>query len=95
MPNAAAVNPLMNFAPFLLILVIFYFLMIRPQKQREKEHQNMINALSKNDEVITTGGIHGTVVNVKDKTVVIRVDENVRLEVERNCIVSVQKKQAG
>lgn len=95
MPAAQSVSPLMNFIPLILIFVIFYFLLIKPQKQREKEHQKILNNLAKNDDVITSGGIHGTVVNVKDKTAVIRVDENVRLEVEKNCIVQVAKKEAA
>ncbi|MDD5236985.1 MAG: preprotein translocase subunit YajC, partial [Candidatus Omnitrophica bacterium] len=79
MPTSQGANPLVNLLPLILIFVIFYFLLIRPQKQREKEHQKMLNSVAKNDDVITSGGIHGTVVNVKDKTVIIRVDENVRL----------------
>ena len=93
MPTAQGANPLVNFIPLVLIFVIFYFMLIRPQKQREKDHQKMVNDLSKNDDVVTSGGIHGTVVNVKDKTVIIRVDENVKLEVEKGCIAQVLKKQ--
>jgi preprotein translocase subunit YajC len=73
------------------MLVIFYFLLIRPQKAKEKEHQKMLAALDKNDEVVTTGGIHGTIVAVKDRTVTIRVDENVKIEIEKNCIAYVKK----
>jgi len=93
MPNAQAVNPLVNLLPLILIFVIFYFLLIKPQKQREKDHQKMLSNLVKNDDVVTSGGIHGTVVNVKDKTAIIRVDENVRLEVEKGCIAQIVKKQ--
>jgi preprotein translocase subunit YajC len=70
-------------------------LIIRPQRQREKEHQKVLQNLSKNDEIVTTGGIHGTVVNVKDKTVVVRVDDNVKLEVEKNCVAFVGKIQGA
>ena len=69
MPQAQAINPMMNLLPLLLIFVIFYFLIIRPQKSKEKEHQSMLSSLAKNQEVVTTGGIHGTIVNVKEKTV--------------------------
>ncbi|MBI5145244.1 MAG: preprotein translocase subunit YajC [Candidatus Omnitrophica bacterium] len=85
------VNPIINLFPFLLIFVIFYFLLIRPQKLKEKEHQKLLANVAKNDEVITSGGIHGTVVNTKDKTVVLRVDDNVKIEVEKSCIVQVKK----
>ncbi|MCM8779804.1 MAG: preprotein translocase subunit YajC [Candidatus Omnitrophica bacterium] len=78
-----------------LLFIIIYFLIIKPQRQQQKEHQKMLGNLAKNDEVITSGGIHGTVVNIKDKTVIIRVDDNVRLELEKNCIVQVAKKGAA
>jgi preprotein translocase subunit YajC len=79
----------------LIIFAIFYFLLIRPQKAKEKAHQKMLHNLAKNDEVVTTGGIHGTVVNVKDKTVTLRVDENVKLEVEKSCISYFKNKGAA
>ena len=87
------VSPIMNLVPLILIFVIFYFMLIRPQHKKEKEHKKMMAALNKNDEVVTTGGIHGTIVNVKDKTFVIRVDENVKIEIEKNCVA--YKKQPG
>lgn len=86
MPPPAAVNPLVNFFPLIFIFIIFYFLLIKPQKAKEKEHQKMLANLAKNDEVVTSGGIHGTIVNVKDKTVILRIDENVKIEIEKNCI---------
>ena len=93
MPQAQAVNPLVNLLPLVLILIIFYFLLIKPQKAKEKEHQKMLTSLNKNDEVVTTGGIHGTVAQVKDKTLIIRVDENVKIEVEKNCVAYIKKQQ--
>jgi preprotein translocase subunit YajC len=95
MQPTPAVNPIVNLFPLILIFVVFYFLLIRPQKKQEKEHQKMLKALDKNDQVVTSGGIHGTVVNVKDKTVTLRVDENVKLEVEKNCITFVKKAQSA
>lgn len=94
MPQTQAVNPLINLFPLILIFAIFYFLIIRPQKTKEKEHKTMLNNLNKNDEVVTTGGIYGTIVNVKDKTLILRIDENVKIEVEKNCIAYIKKKQA-
>jgi len=81
-----AVNPLVNLFPLILIFVIFYFMLIRPQQTKEKEHQKMITNLNKNDEVVTSSGIHGTIVNVKDKTIILRIDDNVKIEIEKNCI---------
>jgi preprotein translocase subunit YajC len=92
--QAQAANPVMSFVPLIIIFVIFYFMLIRPQKQKEKEHQKMLNEVSKNDDVVTTGGIHGTIINVKDKTVVLRIDDNVKIEIEKNCI-AYTKKQPG
>ncbi|MDI6758587.1 MAG: preprotein translocase subunit YajC [Candidatus Omnitrophota bacterium] len=85
-PTPGAAPAIMNLVPLVLIFIIFYFLLIRPQKAKEKEHQKMIKLLDKNDEIVTSGGIHGTIVNVKDKTVILRVDENVKFEIEKNCI---------
>lgn len=90
-PQAA--NPIMNFVPLVLIFVIFYFMLIRPQRQKEKEHQKMLGNMAKNDEVVSSGGIHGTIVNVKDKTVILRIDENVKIEIDKNCVAYIKKPQ--
>ena len=89
--TAQANSQLLSLVPFLLIMGIFYFMVIRPQKQEQKKHQEMLKGLEKNDEIVTTGGIHGVIVNVKEKTVVIRVDDNVKIEVERNCVAALVK----
>jgi preprotein translocase subunit YajC len=91
MPQAQAANPIMNLFPLIFIFVIFYFLLIRPQKKQEKERQKMLSSVAKNDEVVTSGGIHGTIVNVKDKTVILRVDDNVKIEVERSAVAHIKK----
>jgi len=78
---------------FLLIGVIFYFLLIRPQKAEEKKRLELLSKLNKNDEVITSSGIHGTIVSVKDKTVILRVDDNVKIEMEKAAVVTVVKRQ--
>ena len=95
MPQGQAVNPIVNLFPLVLIFVIFYFLLIRPQKAKDKEHQKMLSSLNKNDEIVTSGGIYGTIVNVKDKTVIVRIDENVKIELEKNCVSYVKKQQAN
>jgi len=93
MPQSTA-NPLVSFFPLIFIFIIFYFLLIRPQKTKEKEHQKILENLNKNDEVDTNSGIHGTIVNVKDKTLILRIDDNVKIEIEKNC-VAYKKKSAG
>jgi len=85
-------NPLMSFLPIILIFVVFYFLLIRPQKKTQEDHKKMIAALKKNDEVVTAGGIHGTIANVKDATVTLKVDDNVKIEVQKSSIGSVRRK---
>jgi len=91
MTQSATVNPILNLLPLVLIFVIFYFLIIKPQKSKEKEHKNILDSLKRNDEVVTTGGIHGTIVNLKDKTLVLRIDENVKIELEKNCVAYLKK----
>jgi preprotein translocase subunit YajC len=71
------------------IVLIFYFLIIRPQRQQQKKAKEMLDNLKKNDEVITSSGIHGTVVIVKEKTVVVRVDEGTRIEFLKDHIHQV------
>ena len=91
-PQAA--NSVMNLVPLVLIFVIFYFMLIRPQRQKDKEHKMMLGNLNKNDEIVTLSGIHGTIVNVKDKTITLRIDENVKIELEKNCVAFIKKPQA-
>ncbi len=88
------ISPIINLLPLVFIFVIFYFLLIRPQKAKQKEHQKMLQALKKNDEVVTAGGIYGTVVNVKDTTVILRVDDNVKIEIQKEFISVVRKSAA-
>lgn len=75
-----------------LIFVVFYFLLIRPQKKMQDEHKKMIGGLKKNDEVITSGGIHGIIANVKESTVTLKVDDNVKIEIQKSSISSVKGK---
>ena len=93
-PQAQAANPIIQLVPLALIFIIFYFMLIRPQKKKEQNHQKLLQNLAKNDEIVTTGGIHGTIVNVKDKTFILRVDESVKIEIEKNCVAYVKKPQA-
>ena len=82
-------NPILSFLPLVAIIAIFYFLIIRPQSRKQKETQKMISALKKGDRVITIGGVHGVIQTVKENTVIIKVDENVKLEFNRGAVASV------
>lgn len=85
------VNPLLQFFPLITIMLIFYFLLIRPQQKAEKQRKEMLKNVKKNDEVVTAGGIHGVVANTKDKTVTLRVDDNVKIEVDREAISRIER----
>ena len=93
MPQQTAVNSLVQLFPLALIFIVFYFLLIRPQKQKEKQHQKMLEGVSKNDEVVTSSGIHGTIIAVKEKTATLRIDDNVKMEIEKNSIAYIKKPQ--
>jgi len=77
------------FIPFIAVIAIFYFLIIRPQNKKRKETDKMISALKKGDKIVTIGGLYGTITNVKETTVIIKVDDNVKLEFLRSAISSV------
>jgi len=82
-----------TFITFGLVIVIFYFLIIRPQNKKKKETQNMLSSLRKNDKVATIGGIRGVVQVVKENTVVVKVDENTKLEFSKNAISNVLERK--
>jgi len=72
--------------PLLLFIVIFYFLLIRPQKKRQKQHQDMLNSIKRGDQVVTAGGIYGTVTDVKDDSFILEVSDGVKIRVLKNAI---------
>jgi preprotein translocase subunit YajC len=76
--------------PFALIILIFYFLIIRPQNKKQKETQRMLSALKKGDKIITIGGVHGVIQSVKESSVIVRVDENTKMEFSRSAISNVE-----
>lgn len=82
---------LMNFLPLILIVVVFYLLLFRPQQQKAKEHRTMLDNLKRNDEVITSGGLYGKVVALSDKVVTLEIAPNVRVRVDRPQIASLAK----
>jgi len=83
-------NPLMTFAPLVLMVVVFYFLLIRPQQKKQKTWQTMLGNLKTGDRVTTTGGIRGTIVAVKDDSLQLRIPpDNLRIEVVKTAIAAV------
>jgi len=97
LPGAGGPGPMMTLIPFVLIFVIMYFMVIRPQQKKSKEHQDLLNKLKKNDEVMTSGGIYGKVVDLKETVVTLEVAPNVRIHVHRPQISAVLtgEKSAG
>jgi preprotein translocase subunit YajC len=86
-PEGQDANPLMSFLPLLLIVVVFYFFMIRPQMKRQKETRKFRESLSKGDKVVTTGGIYGKIVEVKETTIVLEIAKEVHIKVDKNGII--------
>lgn len=84
-------SPFMSLLPILLIFVIFYFLLIKPQKKAQQDHAKMLEGLQKNDEIITSGGIHGTIISIQDDVVTLRIDDNVKIKVQKSSISRKRK----
>src|SRR5262250_3979851 len=79
------------FVPLIFIFIIMYFVMIRPQKKRQEQQQKLIASIKTGDRVVTSAGIHGLISNVKDTTVIVKVADNVKIEMEKSAIASVLK----
>lgn len=86
-PPQEGANPLMTFAPLLIVIVIFYFFMIRPQMKRQKELRVFRDSLAKGDKVVTTGGIYGKIIEVKDNVVLMQIDNEVTIRVDKAAII--------
>jgi len=91
--QAAAANPtgqmVSTLVTFGLVFVVFYFLIIRPQNKKQKEMKNMIAGVKKGDKIVTIGGIHGTVHAVKEGTVVVKVDDDCKIEFSKSAVATV------
>ncbi|MEW6354271.1 MAG: preprotein translocase subunit YajC [Pseudomonadota bacterium] len=93
--NAPAATPesgLMSFLPLIVIFAIFYFLLIRPQMKRAKEHKNMVAALTSGDEIVTSGGLLGRITEAGDDFVTVEIADGVKVKVQRHAVASVMPK---
>ena len=81
---------LLSFLPLVAVVAIFYFLMIRPQQKKQKETQRMLSELKKGDRIVTIGGIHGVIQSVRESSVILKVDENCKVEFSRSAIATVE-----
>lgn len=75
--------------PFLLIILVFYFLILRPQQKRQKERQKLLDSIKKGDKVIISGGIHGVVEGLEDKTALVKIADNTKVKVDRTAISAI------
>ncbi len=95
-PGAPEQPPvLFQFMPLIIIAVLFYFLLIRPQQKKQKEHQRLVSSVKTGDKVVTAGGMHGIIANVKETTFLVKVAENVKIEFDKSSITSVTKTDAA
>ncbi|MDZ4700744.1 MAG: preprotein translocase subunit YajC [Rhodothermales bacterium] len=88
-------NPILTFLPLVLIFVVFYFFMIRPQQKRESERKKMIEAVKKGERVVTIGGIHGTVAQVDESSVLVEIDKgsSTKIRVDKSAIARIDVKE--
>jgi preprotein translocase subunit YajC len=84
-------NPIMGLLPLILIFVVFYFLLILPQQRKQKKHQQLVADLQKGERVVTSSGIHGTIVNIKDHTITLLIADGVKIELEKGHITNKLK----
>ena len=90
--NAGGGDPFLSFLPLILIFVVFYFVLIRPQTKKQKEHQEMVNALEVGNEVVTAGGILGKIQEMNENYVQLEISENVTIKIQRQTISSLLPK---
>jgi preprotein translocase subunit YajC len=89
--TTSASNPLWTFGPIILMFLVLYFLLIRPQQRRQKTRNSMLNTLKKGDKVVTVGGLHGVIMEMDDdaKTVVLRVNDTTKLTFDRSSVNAI------
>src|SRR3989338_7994503 len=92
-PGGGLSGLIVQMFPIILIFGIFYFLLIRPQQKKQKEHQAMIDNLKKGDFILTTGGIYGVITNVKDKGYSVKIADNVKVDIAKGGVSALVKKR--
>ena len=86
-------NPIVSLLPFALMFLVLYLLILRPQMKKQKQQQKMIDELEKGDQVVTSGGIHGQIQNIKDDIIVLKIADNVKIELSRSAVSRVVNKE--
>lgn len=90
-------NPVIQLIPLVLIFLVFYFFMIRPQQKKQKEREKVLDSLKRGDKVVTIGGVHGMVagIDTEKKTVLLQVGDNVKIKFDRTAIANIEKQESG
>ncbi|ACF47117.1 MAG: preprotein translocase subunit YajC [Prosthecochloris sp.] len=90
-------NPFVQLVPLVLIFVVFYFFLIRPQQKKQKEREKVLDSLKRGDKIVTIGGMHGTVAGIdsEKKTVLIQIADNQKVTFDRSAVASIEKQEAG
>ena len=90
-------NPLIQIVPLVLIFIVFYFFMIRPQQKKQKDREKVLDSLKRGDKVITIGGIHGVVagIDTEKKTVLVQVNDSTKITFDRTAVANIEKQETG
>ncbi len=93
----AAPNPLIQIVPLVLIFIVFYFFMIRPQQKKQKDREKVLDSLKRGDKVVTIGGVHGTVagIDTEKKTVLVQVNDSTKITFDRTAVANIEKQETG
>ncbi len=83
-------NPIMSLLPFILMFGVLYLLILRPQIKKQKSQQRMVDELKKGDQIVTSGGIHGVISNMKDDIIVVKIADNVKVELSRTAVSRIK-----
>ena len=86
-PQGSDANPLVSFLPLLLIILVFYFFMIRPQMKKQKDLRNYRENLKKGDKIITTGGIYGRIADIKENQIIMEVEDKIRIRIDKSAVL--------
>ena len=90
--DAAQTGGLMQFLPLVVIFAVFYFMLIRPQMKRSKEHRQLVSQLGKGDEVVTNGGLLGRIIDVSDSFITLEIADNVQIKLQRQSVTNIMPK---
>ncbi len=90
--DAAQTGGLMSFLPLIVIFAVFYFMLIRPQMKRSKEHRQLVSQLGKGDEVVTNGGLLGRITDVSESFITLEIADNVQIKLQRQSVTNIMPK---